>query len=331
MKAYLRPSISTVLVVFFFFVLLFLGLFAEVFESQTPEVDMAQIYANPVPITDLQALKSMKLTNKQGTFVFENTAPNGELSGPWQMVEPQALRVKSEVMAKIIETLKVIRVRNFYRLEPINVSSFSLDNPTLTMLFTNFKNKAIELKIGLINPIDNSAYLGLSTQNQIYQIDPLEMALETYDLAQLVDSKVLAITPETLASLEIYDEQGLTLKVLKKESQWVDQQGSTLSESKIERLFERLEALKSFSILENLTPEQKEFMDKAMALPQITLKLITTQGVRSYVIGEVKGQIPGTNISRSRSYALSSEERKSFVLLDQDQLKVFSTKQSDLK
>lgn len=331
MKAYLRPSISTFLVVFFFFVLLFLGLFAEVFESQTPEVDMAQIYANPVPITELQSLKSMKLTNKQGTFVFENTAPNGELSGPWQMVEPQALRVKSEVIAKIIDTLNVIRVRNFYRLEPINVSSFSLDNPTLTMLFTNFKNKAIELKVGLINPIDNSAYLGLSTQNQIYQIDPLEMALESYDLAQLVDSKVLAITTETLASLEIYDEQGLTLKVLKKDGQWVDQQGAALSESKVERLLGRLEDLKSFSILENLTPEQKEFMDKATALPKFTLKLITTQGVRSYVIGEVKGQIPGTNVSRSRSYALSSEERKSFVLLDQDQLKVFATKQSDLR
>src|SRR6476620_4054268 len=111
--ARLRPSLSTILVAFFFLMLLFLGLFAEVFESQTPEVDIAQIYANPVPVNDLQHLKSLKLTNKHGTFLFENTAEDGNLAGPWQMLEPQALRLKNDVISKIIDALNVIRVRNF--------------------------------------------------------------------------------------------------------------------------------------------------------------------------------------------------------------------------
>ena len=128
MKAILRPSLSTVLVAFFFIILLFLSLFAEVFESQTPEVDVAQIYANPVPVPELQRLRTLKLTNKHGTFVLENTDPGGVLSGPWQMLEPQALRVKGDVVTKIIDALNVIRVRNFHRLEPINITSFSLDN-----------------------------------------------------------------------------------------------------------------------------------------------------------------------------------------------------------
>src|SRR6478735_6076054 len=148
MKALLRPALSTVLVVFFFFILLFLGLFAEVFESQTPEVDIAQIYANPVPVNELQHLKNLKLTNKHGTFVFENTHPDGNLSGPWQMLEPQALKLKNDVVTKIVDALNVIRVRNFHRLEPINITSFSLDNPTLTLLFTNSKNKNFEVKMG---------------------------------------------------------------------------------------------------------------------------------------------------------------------------------------
>src|SRR5690606_28129922 len=106
---------------------LFLGLFAEIFESQTPEVDIAQIYANPVPVNELQRLKNFKLTNKHGNFVFENSHPEGLLEGPWQMIEPQALKLKSEIVRKIIDALNVIRVRNFYRLEPINITSFSLD------------------------------------------------------------------------------------------------------------------------------------------------------------------------------------------------------------
>ncbi len=330
-KSYIKPSLSSILVLFFFLILLFLGLFAEVFESQTPEVDMAQIYANPVPVNEIQHLKSLRLTNKQGNFLLENTHPSGDLQGPWQMVEPQSLRVKSEVITKILETLNVIRVRNFHPLEPINISSFSLDNPTLNLVFTNEKNKQFEIKMGLINPIDNSAYISLSSQNQIYQIDPLEMALESYDLAQLVESKVLALNIEALLSLEIYGEKGLEVKLLKKDDQWLDQAGTVLSTSKVTRYFERLEDLKSFSILENLTPEQKEAMDRTMAAPIYSLKIITSQGVRSYVVGEIKGSIPGLNLQNNSNYALSSEDRKSYVLIDKDQLKIFSVKLNDLK
>ncbi len=330
MRSILRPQLSTILVAFFFFILLFLGLFAEVFESETPEVDLAQIYANPVPVADLQHLKSMKLTNKQGQFDLLNTHPEGNLEGPWQMTSPQALRVKSEVITKIIDAFNVIRVRNFHRLEPINITSYSLDNPTLTLLFNNSKEKSFEIKMGLINPIDNSAYMTISTQNQIYQIDPIEIQLESYDLAQLVESKVLAINAESLASLEIYGESGQLLKLLKKDDKWFGDQGVELETTKVVRFLDRLEALKSTSILENLTTEQKEVMDRATAVPLYSLKLITTQGVRTYIVGEVKGGIPGLGLNGTQ-YALAGEERKSYVLIDKDQLKVFGTKISELK
>lgn len=330
MRSILKPQLSTVLVVFFFFILLFLGLFAEVFESESPEVDLAQIYANPVPVAELQRLRSMKITNKQGSFDLLNQHPDGNLEGPWQMTSPQALVMKSEVISKIIEAFNVIRVRNFHRLEPINLSSYSLDNPTLTLMFTNSKEKSFEIKMGLINPIDNSAYMTISTQNQIYQIDPLEIQLESYDLSQLVQSKVLALNVESLVSLEIYGESGLTMKLLKKEDQWLGDTGVDLASGKVTRFLERLEALKSTSILENLTPEQKELMDRATAVPLFSLKLITTQGVRTYIVGEVKGGIPGTSVSGT-VYALSGEERKSYVLIDKDQLRVFETKTTELK
>jgi hypothetical protein len=330
MRSYLKPQLSTVLVAFFFFILLFLGLFAEVFENETPEVDLAQIYANPVPVAELQHLKSMKISNKQGEFDLLNTHPEGNLEGPWQMTAPQALVVKPEVITKIIEAFNVIRVRNFHRLEPINITSYSLDNPTLTLLFTNSRDRKFEIKMGLINPIDNSAYMTISTQNQIYQIDPLEIQLESYDLAQLVESKILALNVDSLVSLEIYGEDGLLLKLLKKEDKWLGEGGVELADSKVTKFLERLEAIKSTSILENLTAEQKEVMDHATAVPHYSLKLITNQGVRTYVIGEVKGGIPGTSIN-GNVYALSGEERKSYVLIDKDQLKVFATKQNELK
>lgn len=331
MKAYLRPSLSTFLIVFFFFILLFLGLFAEVFESQTPEVDIAQIYANPIPVNELQRLKNFKLINKHGQFVFENTDPNGQLSGPWQMIEPQALRLKGNVVTKMIDALNVVRVRNFHRLEPINISSFSLDNPTLTLLFTNSKNKQFELKMGLINPIDNSAYLSLSTQDQIYQIDPIEMALESYDLPQLVESKVLAVNADSLQGLELYEQDGLQLKLIRKENDWLDQTGTILTETKVKKFFERIEEITSFSILDKLNPEQQAFMERVMATPTYNLKLISSQGVRTYIFAKVEGQIPGLSVTKNDTYSLSSDDKQSFVLISKDELKILSTTNNELK
>jgi hypothetical protein len=331
MNALLRPTLSTLLVVVFTLILIFLSLFAEVFESETPEVDLAQIYANPAPIAELQRLKNLRITNKQGSFLLENTHTEGKLEGPWQMLEPQALKVKGDVVSRILDSLNAIRVRNLHRLEPINVTSYSLDNPTLTLNFVTDKNKTFEIKVGLINPIDNSAYLGLSSQNQIYQIDPLEMALESYDLAQLVESRVLALNAESLISLEIYTAKGLELKLLKKEAQWVDQNGTILSENRVKNFFTRLEDLKSFSILNNLTTEQQEYMEAAMANPIYTLKLITGQGVRSYVISEFRNGIPSMSLAKNNFLALSSEDKKSFVLLDLDQARTFTIKSSELK
>jgi hypothetical protein len=331
MKSLLRPTLSTFLVIIFTLILLFLGLFAEVFESHTPEVDLAQIYANPMPILELQNLKSLRITNKQGNFLLENTHPEGKIEGPWQMIEPQALKVKSDVIPKILDALNVIRVRNFHSLEPINITSFSLDNPTLTLNFVTNKDKAYEIKMGLINPIDNSAYLSLSSQTQIYQIDPIEITLESYDISQLVESRVLALNAESLVSLEIYTPAGLEVKLLKKDDIWLDQNGNSLATPKVSQYFERLEDLKSFSILSNLTGPQQEFMESAMATPIFTLKLISSQGVRSYYVSEIKNGIPGMNLARSNFFALSTDEKKSFVLIDKDQLRSFSLKSSELK
>lgn len=333
MKTLIRPGLSTSLVLFFFLILLFLGLFAEVFKTQSPEVDLAQIYANPIPMSELEKIKSLRLTNKHGDFLFENTHPDGRISGPWQMVEPQSLRVRDGIVEKLIETLNVVRVRNFHRLEPINITSFSLDNPTLTLRFNTWKNKSYIVKVGLINPIDNSAYLTLSSQDQIYQIDPLEMALESYDLPQLVESKILVINTETLASLELYEQNSLVLKLMKKDENWVDQVAGGLTDSKISKFFERLQEIKSNTILDDLTANQKDFMNKVMSSATYTLKIISNQGVRNYFFAEIKDSIEATGLPKEvqGSFVMASEDRDSYVLLHKEQLKVFQTRSKDLK
>ena len=332
MKAIPRPALSSILVTFFFLVLLFLGLFAEVFESRSTQLDLAQVYANPIPVNELQHLRSIKLTNKSGEFVLENTHPEGNLEGPWQMASPEPMKVKASVVPRILEALNLVKVRNFHALEPINITSFSLDNPTVTLLFTNFKNEPFEVNIGLINPIDNSAYLSLSTQNQIFQIEPIKLALESFDLVKLVDSKVLALGVDSLTSLEILKDEKLQTKVVKKDAQWLDGAGASLSGEKVRALFERLENIKSSHILEAATPEQQAFMERVLVKPTYRLKLVSTLGVRNYLLSEVTEPVPGLSLSlEDAAWALSSEDKKSYVLLGRGQIRNFETTTAQLK
>ena len=327
----IRPSLSTILVLFFALILVFLGLFAEVFESETPEIDLAQVYANPIPVDELQALGSVHFTNKHGSFHFENSDSTGALAGPWQMTSPQSLKMKDEVVRKIIDALGVIRVRNFHRLEPINISSFSLDNPTLSLIFENTNGKMLEVKMGLINPIDNSAYLSLSTQNQIYQIDPLELALEAWDLPQLVDSKILAFSVPDLLEIEISRPGTDDFKILRKDESWVDATGTVLGQKKVADFIERLLDLKSLSILEKLNDDQLASLQSTVATPVVSFKLVTRNGIRSYRIGEIKPGLEGLGLAGEAKYVFTNDERISFSALGKDQLRVFNVRSSELK
>jgi hypothetical protein len=332
MKNIIKPSLSTILVSCFFFILVGIALVTEMFEAQTPEINFAQIYSNPLPTTNFSKIKKIQLSNKNGTFVFENTHPEFLLEGPWQMTAPQNLKAKSPIFVKMSEALKGIRVRNFHRLEPININSFSLNNPTLTLsIFT--PKKSFTLNMGLINPIDNSAYISISKQDQIYQIDPLEISLESYDLPQLVESKVLALNFDSLSAMEIYVKNNLLFKIFKKDNSWIDQNGSILSENKVKDFMEKIESIKSSSILENLTSEQKEFLNKLLSSSLYTLKIISNLGVRNYFFGELKEGPENTGLPKEAlgSFIMSSEDRDSFVIINNQELNFISSGLKGLK
>lgn len=331
MKALLKPSLSTSLVGLFFFLLLVLALFAEVFESRTPEIDLAQIYANPVPIAELQRIHKLVLTNKYGSFEMVNAHPDDELTGPWQLYVPQTQRVKPEIISKIVENLNILRVRSIHRFEPINITSFSLDNPNLSLLFSTAKNKDYEIKLGLINPIDNSAYLSISSQDQIYQIDPLEMALETYDLSSLIEARVLAFSRRSMNSIEIKENNISQLFIKQKEGIWSDELSEPLAKDKVAQFLTLVEDMKSSSVLENLSSDQLTSFQEMINKQAILLKIELKEEVRSYYLTEIKKGLLGVGQQFNGQYLFSSEEMKSFSIIKKDQIKFLQTTTKNLK
>lgn len=332
MKKILNAPISTLLVGLFGLLLLVLALFAEVFESRTPEIDLAQIYANPIPIVELQRLQKVNLTNKYGSFEMINSHPEGELAGPWQLVSPQTQRVKNDIISKIMENLNILRVRSIHRYEPINITSFSLDNPNLSLLLTTSKNKDYEIKLGLINPIDNSAYLSISSQDQIYQIDPLEMALETYDLSTIIEARILAINWSEVKEIEILEDKNSKLFIKQYEETWRDSlQQEELSKDKVQAFLGQLDEMKSSSILENLTTEQVEHFQDLLNAQSWEIKIVSQDKVQNFFVTEIKRNLPGMGQQFKGQFLFSNSEFNSFSVVKKDQLRFLQTTLRNLK
>ncbi len=330
MKNFFQKNLSTFLVSFFFILCVFLALFAEVFQSRNSEMDLAALYASPIQWRQYNELRQIKLTNKNGEFILENMNPVGLLEGPWQLTSPQVLKVKSPVVDKVMNALRQIQIRQLFSIDAINLNSFSLDAPTATVNLTSLAGKNIEIKLGLINPIDNSSYMTFSGASQIYQIDPLSISLESYDLAQMAESQVLALNIDSIQSFELVKENVSSFRWIRNSDTWLDQNNLTLDPEKMKKYFERWENVKSSLVLEMSTPEQREVIDRLLTNPQYLLRVQTMSGLRTYTLSLYSETIPSVNLAVKQYFILSTDERKSFSFIEKAQLNFLENKKGPL-
>lgn len=326
MKNFWQKNVSTFLVSFFFILCIFLALFAEVFQSRNSEIDLAALYATPIQWRQFDKLRELRMSNKNGEFILENMHPEGLLEGPWQLTSPQMLKVKSSVVEKIVASLRQIQIRQLFTLDAINLNSFSLDAPNVTVALKAMSNRALELKFGLINPIDNSSYLTFTGATQIYQIDPLSLSLESYDLAQMAESQVLALNISAIQSFELVKGNTSIFRWARPADKWLDQNGVELSAEKIQTYLDRWENVKSSLVVETLTIEQKTVLDKILTNPEYLLRVQTINGVKNYTLSPLSEPVPGVNLSVNQYFILSSDERKSFSFVEKAQLNFLDKK-----
>lgn len=326
MKHFFQKNFSTFLVGFFFILCLFLALFAEVFQSRNSDMDLAALYATPIQWRQFTNLREIKVTNKNGEFTLENMNPTGLLEGPWQLTSPQMLKVKSAVVEKMVSALKQIQIRQLFSLDAINLNSFSLDAPTSTISLRSNAGRALELKFGLLNPIDNSSYMTFTGATQIYQIDPLSLSLESYDLAQMAESQVLALNIDSIQSFELFKETSTVFRWQKSEDKWKDQAGDEIQAIKIQKYLERWENVKSSLVLDSENVDQRAVLERLLAAPQYLLRVQTLGGLRTYTLSLLTEAIPGVSLGVNQYYILSTDEKKSFSFVERIQLNFLDKK-----
>src|SRR5690606_11305733 len=107
---------------------------------------------------------SIKLTNRLGTFELSRHNKTD-----WNLTSPRLMPAKPSTIQELIKDLSSLKILKVHRNDALNTSNFSLDNPLISLVLKTELEEEITMKLGLINPIDNSAYISLSSADLIYQ------------------------------------------------------------------------------------------------------------------------------------------------------------------
>ena len=319
---------STLLVVGFGLLLAMVGFFAEVFQAPPIPQEMAQLIKNPLPLHKLKNVRRLSFTNKAGAFKFENANSEGNPEGPWRMTEPTAIKARKDFFVKVLQALSDLQVRNVHRADSINLQSFSLDKPLFTLSIEPSEGAPIEIAFGLLNPIDNSTYFHMKDQEWIYQCMTLPLPLETVTADELLDARALAFTLDKVDQLEI-DPNGL--KLIRTGERWQMADGTPVDTRKVESFLKDLQALKSYMVLDKLTPSQSEALQQVMLTPQWRLKLGQAGTPEVYFISAAMDRLGDLKLDRSGSSLLYREGTASPIVLSREQVSIMNKRDKDFR
>lgn len=219
---------------------------------------------------DLQDLGNIMLKNQLGSFQLEKK------EGRWALKYPKQTQVEGSFVEGFIETLKSIKIKKTFRPDPINMTNFSLNTPLVEIVLIKENGERKIIRMGLINPVDNSTYLNVSDQNIIYHIDALKTSLNALNLSDFTEAKIFSFNKDDLSAFKIFkgekNENQIQLAFSRSAEGWGGREGTLLNNSKVAGYLEKLLTLKSLP-LSSPSQEVLKKIEETQGAPLFTLEL----------------------------------------------------------
>lgn len=322
-----RNIISTWFSLFFLMLLMaYLG-FIEFFQDSQNNNIALDLLTSPIQKEQLKDVTKLEFKNRLGEFVLvkENDS--------WLMQKPRTIPAKESTIQRIFNELKNITVQTVHEYEPINFRSFSLDQPVVEMNLTS-ANESINIKLGLINPINNTSYLVVSGRDQIYQTSMFNYQLESLELADFVDSGVFSMEVDQVRKLSLYKGKGTTpTNVLENiNGAWISKKYRTISNSSVENKISEIFGIKTHMIVDRTDEEIKTFLNNYLDNPIYRLTIDTKSGETiSYKVTSLIRGIQELRIEKRQYFVMSASDRPYPFLVSKKFLDNFFIRYSDLK
>lgn len=307
-----------------FIVALFLSALNSIF-FQAPTDTTTEFNRYRTLFTDesLSGVEEVQLKNRLGSFRVTKSK-----DGHWKLIDPRLLPAKENVINKIIETLKEIKIRKVFQKDPINISNFSLDRPLLSLTLSFAEKEKITVDVGLINPFDNSTYVIISDKDAIYDIDSLKFSLETLELTDFVDSKVLSLPAEQITSVHLYrkdSKNSSVINIYKDEEHWMDRSKNALDPEEVQQYLNSLAAIQSSFILDKQSEELQKEIDELLQNPLYTMEIQDASGnTYTYTISNLINKLTDVKLEKRQNFLIRASNRDHPYLLNKDILKTFN-------
>ena len=229
-----RNYISTIFTLVFLVLLLIYAAYIEFFQDAKDQSSATGLLENPVTSRIIKNTVSLRFKNRIGEYKLTK-----ENDG-WFMQEPRVIPAKEETIQRVLKSLSQIKIHTVHQFEPINFQSFSLDNPIIEIdLYTNLNEKYL-VKIGLMNPINNTSYMTVSGHNRIFQTNLFKGRLEKLELSDFIESQVFSKNISEIKSFKLYQGRSNSPfnELTFKNDQWQTRKYKVISNEKLAKKLE---------------------------------------------------------------------------------------------
>lgn len=317
---------SNWLVLAFLLLLLVSAAISEFFQAPTsPSQELSKYTAlfNP---EEMQLIRAITINNKLGAYRLERSEPYEQ--NRWLLTTPRRLDANAQTISLIFETLKNINIKKVFDKDPINLASFSLNSPVMTIELETLGSDAKSLlEVGLINPIDNSTYLTFKGQEAIFQTEALQYPLETFDLGQFINTNLFLEADSTLSSIALYrgKNNGSPIFNLEfKDDNWLLAGRNDVNQEAVQEFIDVLRKSKGQIILDTLNDKQEPLVTKLIQQPLYSL--VVKENGQEYVFSITApiNTIPGLKVEKGQSIIISSAQKSYPIVASKDLLNFFS-------
>lgn len=300
-----RNLFSTWFSLFFFLLLLTYLAFIEFFQDSQGSSQSLELLTNPIKSERLLSMTKINFKNRLGEFsaIKEKNS--------WILQKPRVIPAKRETVNAILKALGNLKIQTVHEYEPLNLRSFSLDNPLIEIDFSSDID-SLNIKIGLINSINNSSYMLVSGNNQIYQTSTLDFQFESLTLSDFVDSGVFSMKLSEIKRFSLYQGKNTSPNnVLERTpTGWISKKYNSITDKNVEEKIQSYLDIKTHMIVDRMDGELETFISNYLnnALYRIVIQTNSGKTITYKVTSLIK-EIKELRIEPRQHFIMSASDR----------------------
>lgn len=315
-----QNTISTWLILVFTLSILVLLGYSEIFQNSLQKNNLQEFSATPISSDILDNIKTVRFKNRLGKFTITRDAKDN-----WMLVEPRKMPARTKTINKILEAFRDLPIRTLHQYEPINLQSFSLKSPIMNIDFFTKLDEQVNVRIGLVNPINSTSYITVSGKDVIFQTDIIKNNLELMDLSDFINSNIFSHELSDIQKLDIYhSNQDTSYNSLERSGDiWLSKRYKTIDMPRVDAAINEILDIKSHMIIDTKEDQLLNFINNYLKTPRYRLVIKTKKKTVNYTITQLIKSVPELKLEKRQYFIVKSSERQFPHVIDKKYLERF--------